>query len=162
MLLVKLTKTQRKKKTDTWTWVRICLLSKKKRKEAMTHIRNDDRKLWVECMVHLADGSFITPEGIVVLAVLSIRVADCGEHLVPRSGIGVCLWHAVWWLPTNQNKDWYLLTGVTKLFTLCWLWQWRKKSWRCSTHVYLCHNALLFNIDHCSSTYRKDKNGMSG
>lgn len=75
--------------------------------EGTVIIRNDDRKLWVECMVHLADGSFITPEGIVVLAVLSIRVADCGEHLVPRSGIGVCLWHAVWWL----HCDWEDIAG---------------------------------------------------
>lgn len=70
----------------------------------MTHIRNDDSKLWVECVVHLANGSFVTPEGVVVLTVLGIRVADCGEHLVPRCGIGVCLRHAVWRLPTNQSK----------------------------------------------------------
>lgn len=45
---------------------------KKKKKEAVTHIWNDDRQLWVECVVHLADGSFVTPEGVVVLTVLGI------------------------------------------------------------------------------------------
>lgn len=84
----------------------------------MTHIRNDDRKLWVESVVHLADGSFVTPEGVVVLTVLGIRVADCGEHLVPRCGVGVRLWHAVWRLPTNQKEDRRLLVGVMELFTV--------------------------------------------
>lgn len=37
-----------------------------------TYIRNDDGELWVECMVDLADGSFVTPEGVVVLTVLGI------------------------------------------------------------------------------------------
>lgn len=70
----------------------------------MTHIWNNDSKLWVECVVHFADGSFVTPEGVVVLTVLGIRVADCGEHLVPRRGVGVRLWHAVWRLPANQKQ----------------------------------------------------------
>lgn len=55
----------------------------------VTHIRDDDSKLWVECMVQFADCSFVTPEGVVVLTVLGIRVTSCGEHLVPRCGIGV-------------------------------------------------------------------------
>lgn len=55
-------------------------------------------------MVHLADGSFVTPERVVVLTVFGIRVADCGEHLVPGGGVGVRLWHTVWWLPTTQKK----------------------------------------------------------
>lgn len=38
----------------------------------MTHIWNNDSKLWVEGVVHLADGSFVTPEGVVVLTVLGI------------------------------------------------------------------------------------------
>lgn len=71
----------------------------------LTYIRNDDSELWVKCMVHFADCSFVTPEGVVVLTVLGIRITDCGEHLVPRRGIGVGLWHTVWWLPTNQNTD---------------------------------------------------------
>lgn len=86
--------------------------------EMLTYIRNDDSKLWVECMVHLADCSLVTPEGVVVLTVLGIWITDCGEHLVPRRGIGVCLWHTVWWLPTNQNTDW------------CWL-----ELWSCSHYA---------------------------
>lgn len=69
----------------------------------VTHIWNNHGKFWVECVVHFANGSFVTPEGVVVLTVLGIWVADRGEHLVPRCGIGVRLWHAVWWLPANKN-----------------------------------------------------------
>lgn len=83
----------------------------------LTHIRNDDSKLWVECVVHLADCSFVTPEGVVVLTILGVWVTYCGEHLVPRCGIGVCLWHAVWWLPTNQitqsDVDWCGTAHIT-------------------------------------------------
>lgn len=69
----------------------------------MTHIRDDDGELWVECVVHLANGSFVTPEGVVVLAVLGVGVTDRGEHLVPGRGVGVRLWHAVRRLPAKQK-----------------------------------------------------------
>lgn len=49
-----------------------CLQADKKKKETVTHIRNDDSELWVECVVHLADGSFVTPEGVVVLTVFGV------------------------------------------------------------------------------------------
>ena len=78
----------------------------------MTHVRNNDGKLWVECMVHLADCAFVTPEGVVVLTVLGIRVTDCGEHLVPRRGVGVRLRHAVGRLPTKKQTAGFLLSRV--------------------------------------------------
>lgn len=71
----------------------------------VTHIWDDDGQLWVECVVHFADGSFVTPEGIIVLTVLGVWVADRSEHLVPGGGVGVRLRNAVWWLPVNGNKD---------------------------------------------------------
>lgn len=71
--------------------------------EVETHIRNDDGKLWVECVVHLADGSFVTPERVVVLTVFGIRVTGRGEHLVPGRGVGVRLRDAVWRLPANPK-----------------------------------------------------------
>lgn len=71
----------------------------------VTHIWDDDGQLWVECVVHFADGSFVTPEGIVVLTVLGVRVADRGEHLVPGGGVGVRLRNAVWRLPVDRNRD---------------------------------------------------------
>lgn len=65
-----------------------------------THVWNDDGELGVEGVVHLSDGSFVTPEGVVVLAVFGIRVADRGEDFVPGGGVGVRLRHTVWRLPT--------------------------------------------------------------
>lgn len=79
-------------------------------KKAVTHIWNDDSELRVECMVHLANCSFITPEGVVVLAVLGVRVSDRREQLVPRRGVGVRLRHAVRRLPAKPNTqsvDWF-------------------------------------------------------
>ncbi|MEQ2190954.1 hypothetical protein XENOCAPTIV_016108 [Xenoophorus captivus] len=37
-------------------------------------------------MIHFANCSFVTPEGVVVLTVLGVRVTDGGKHLVPRCG----------------------------------------------------------------------------
>lgn len=65
-----------------------------------THVWNDDGELGVEGVVHLSDGSFVTPEGVVVLAVFGVRVADRGEDFVPGGGVGVRLRHTVWRLPT--------------------------------------------------------------
>lgn len=73
------------------------------RTEIATYIWNDHGEFGVQCVVHLADGSFVTPEGVVVLTVLGVRVSDCGEHLVPRRGIGVRLRHAVRRLPANRS-----------------------------------------------------------
>lgn len=78
----------------------------------MAHIWNNDGEFGVECVVHLADGSFVTPEGVVVLAVLGVRVSHCGEQLVPRRGVGVRLWYAVRRLPVKpnaQSADWVLM-----------------------------------------------------
>lgn len=58
-------------------------------------IWNNDGEFGVECMIHFADRSFVTPEGVVLLTVLCVRVADGGEHLVPRRRVGVRLRHAV-------------------------------------------------------------------
>lgn len=70
-----------------------------------THVWNDDGELRVEGVIHLADGSFVTPEGVVVLAVLGVRVADRGEDFIPGGGVGVRLRHTVRWLPTMTQKN---------------------------------------------------------
>lgn len=54
-------------------------------------------------MVNLPNGSLVTPEGVVVLAVFGVRVADCGKDFIPGRGVGVRLWHTVWWLPANTQ-----------------------------------------------------------
>lgn len=54
-------------------------------------------------MIHFADCSFVTPEGVVVLTVLGVRVTDRGEHLVPGRRVGVRLWDAVRRLPARGN-----------------------------------------------------------
>lgn len=56
---------------------------------------HDDGQLGVEGVVHLPDGSFVTPERVVVLRVLGVRVTGRGEDLVPRRGVGVGLWDTV-------------------------------------------------------------------
>ena len=70
----------------------------------MTHVGDDDGQLRVESVVHLADGSLVTPEGVVVLTVLGVRVTDRGERLVPGRGVGVRLRHAVGRLPVKTKR----------------------------------------------------------
>lgn len=71
--------------------------------EMATHVWDDDGEFRVEGVVDFADGAFVTPEGVVVLAVLGIRVTDRGEQLVPGCGVGVGLRDAVGGLPANQK-----------------------------------------------------------
>lgn len=104
----------------------------------MTHIWNNHGKFWVECVVHFANGSFVTPEGVVVLTVLGIWVADRGEHLVPRCGVGVRLWHAVWWLPANKNTGAFVnwCSGIAQPY-------YSRKTYRCccclsALYIFLC------------------------
>lgn len=147
-----LTQTRRIKTFDTWTRKSPKQKTANQKnvgwKEAETHIRDDDGKLWVECVVHFADGSLVTPEGVVVLTVLGVWVADCGEHLVPGCGVGVRLRHAVRRLPANPNKDSYLChrtahVMLQSLVTLIWLCVF--------THLflyYLISAMLLFRTEH--------------
>lgn len=72
--------------------------------EAATHVGDDDGKFRVEGVVDLADGAFVTPEGVVILAVPGVRVADRGEQLVPGCGVGVGLRDAVGGLPADQKQ----------------------------------------------------------
>ena len=65
----------------------------------LTHIRDNDGELGVQCMIDLSDGSFVTPERVVILCVFGVRVPRCREELVPRCGIGVRLWDTVGRLP---------------------------------------------------------------
>lgn len=55
-------------------------------------------------MVHLPNGSFVTPEGVVILAVFGVRVTDCGEDFIPGGGVGIRLRHTVWWLPAMGEQ----------------------------------------------------------
>ena len=68
-----------------------------------THVRDDHGELGVQGVVQLADGTLVAPEGVVVLAVLCVRVAGCGEQLVPGRGVGEGLRHAVGRLPAQRN-----------------------------------------------------------
>ena len=70
----------------------------------MTHVRHDDGELWVERVVQLPHGSLVAPEGVVVLAVLSVRVADRSEHFVPGGGVSERLRDAVRRLPARQQQ----------------------------------------------------------
>lgn len=54
-------------------------------------------------MVDFADGAFVTPEGVVILAVPGVRVPDGGEQLVPGGGVGVGLRDAVRGLPADHK-----------------------------------------------------------
>ena len=80
----------------------------------MTYIGDDDGELGVERMVQLADGALVAPEGVVVLAVLCVRVARRGEQLVPGRGVGEGLWHAVGWLPAKRNRclSYYMMPWI--------------------------------------------------
>lgn len=69
-----------------------------------THVRDDDGEFGVEGVVDFAHGAFVTPEGVVVLTVLGVRVPDGGEQLVPGCGVGVGLRDAVGGLPANQKQ----------------------------------------------------------
>lgn len=77
----------------------------------MTHVRHDDGEFGVEGVVDFADGAFVTPEGVVILTVLGVRVPDGGEQLVPGCGVGVGLRDAVGGLPASQKQT--LLTHLT-------------------------------------------------
>lgn len=70
-----------------------------------THVWNDDCELGVECVVHFADGSFITPEWVVVLRILGVRISRSGEYFIPGCGIGVRLRNAVWRLPGTKIRE---------------------------------------------------------
>lgn len=70
-----------------------------------THIWDDDGEFGVQRVVHLPNGSFITPEGVVILAVFGVRVTDCGEDFIPRGGVRVRLWHTVRWLPAISRQN---------------------------------------------------------
>lgn len=63
--------------------------------EGAVIVRHDDGELWVERVVQLPHGSLVAPEGVVVLAVLGVRVADRSEHFVPGGGVGERLRDAV-------------------------------------------------------------------
>lgn len=64
-----------------------------------THIWNDDGEFGVQSVVHLPNGTFVTPKRIVVLGVFGVRVACRGEDLVPGCCVAVRLWNAVRRLP---------------------------------------------------------------
>lgn len=73
-------------------------------KHCNTHIWNDDSELGIQCMIHLPNSTFVTPEWVVVLRVLGVRVSCRGEDLVPGCGITVRLWHTVRRLPGENLK----------------------------------------------------------
>lgn len=85
-----------------------------------THIWNDDSELGIQCVIHLPNGTFVTPEWVVLLCVLCVRVSCCGENLVPGCGIAVGLWDTVRWLPAEdlQNKAWITHSRWRKLKSL--------------------------------------------
>lgn len=77
----------------------------------LTYVWYNDSQFWVECVINFADCSFVTPERVIILTVLGVRVTDCGEHLVPGGGVGVGLRYAVWRLPVKktQGYGWLML-----------------------------------------------------
>lgn len=72
----------------------------------MTHFWDDDCEFRVQSVVHLPNGTFVTPERVVVLRVFRFGVSRCGEDLVPGRCIAVRLWNTVRWLPREQNNVW--------------------------------------------------------
>lgn len=71
--------------------------------KAATHFWYDDCEFRVQGVVHLPNGTFVTPERVVVLCVLGVRVPGCGEDLVPGRRVAVRLWDTVRWLPAGQK-----------------------------------------------------------
>lgn len=55
-------------------------------------------------MVDFANGSLVTPEGVVILGVFCVRVPGRGEDLVPQSGIAVGFRNTMWWLTAIKHK----------------------------------------------------------
>lgn len=70
-----------------------------------THVWNDDGEFGVQRVVHLPNCSFVTPEGVVILAVFGVRVTDGGEDFIPGGGVGIRLRHTVWRLPAISQQD---------------------------------------------------------
>lgn len=66
-----------------------------------THFWNDDGEFGVQGVVHLADGTFVTPERVVILRVFGVGISCCGEDLVPGCGVAVGLRNAVRGLPAG-------------------------------------------------------------
>ncbi len=68
-------------------------------------------------MIHLPNGTFITPERVVLLCVLSVWISCCSENLVPGCGIAVGLWDTVRWLPAEdfQDKVWITCSRWRKI-----------------------------------------------
>lgn len=66
-------------------------------------IWNGDSELGIQCMIYLPNGTFVTPEWVVVLRVLRVWVSCCGEDLVPGRGITVGLWDTVRWLHCDRE-----------------------------------------------------------
>lgn len=117
-------------------------------------IWNDDSELGIQCVIHLPNGTFVTPERVVLLCVLSFWISCCSENLVPGCGIAVGLRDTVRWL----HCDWEDITGccdghtgaedhlltTTMQNTLIWVPGYRQSE--CDVHLFMGLSASKANL----------------